>query len=178
MKITVLEKTDTQDDDAVCWHNMRIADAICDINLFFSATVGWFSIYPDKTFQDLEKELRDRNFTMHLVATTDLTLQKNEHIEYPSLKMKASNNGVMPIYICIASTVASSSPAENFTRLKLSGIKTITPTEDEDECEKRSQEYKQYLSTLSQEEIKEINDGHDLNDAFVSNKKVYLQLLE
>lgn len=52
----------------ICWHNLKVADELHNLTYFICASSGWLSLNPSKTYQDLEKELREKNFNTHLIA--------------------------------------------------------------------------------------------------------------
>lgn len=57
-----------QDYTEIAFHNMKIAENIMDLTLFIGAQMGFFMANPEKNFQDLEKELRERGFFTHIIA--------------------------------------------------------------------------------------------------------------
>ncbi len=52
----------------IAWKNMEFADKNLLLRQFCAAYFGWFKHNKDKTFADLERELRKRNFNTHLFA--------------------------------------------------------------------------------------------------------------
>jgi hypothetical protein len=58
----------TNNQNEIVWHNLKQADNNLDLNIFCAASYAWLKINPDKSFQDLEFELRKRDFNTHLIA--------------------------------------------------------------------------------------------------------------
>ncbi len=52
----------------VAWANMKTADLILNLKLFIDASMGWLRCNPKKNYQNLETELRERDFETHLIA--------------------------------------------------------------------------------------------------------------
>lgn len=52
----------------VAFHNMEQADNMLNLDIFISAALGYFNTNSNKTFYDLENELRKKNFNTHLIA--------------------------------------------------------------------------------------------------------------
>lgn len=50
------------------FENMKMAESVFNLQLFLGAQQGYFKANPNNTFQDLENELRRRNFNTHLIA--------------------------------------------------------------------------------------------------------------
>lgn len=64
----------------IAFHNMKIGDDIHHLNTFIGGQSGYFFANPSKTFQDLERELRDRNFNTHLIAMNPPNKDKFKYI--------------------------------------------------------------------------------------------------
>lgn len=60
--------TSTDVEENVLWHNMKKCDDIYNLQLFISCSMGWLRLNPTKNMQDLESELRKRDFNTHLYA--------------------------------------------------------------------------------------------------------------
>lgn len=58
----------TIDPTEVAFHNMKIGESVYNLNIFIGGQSGYFKANPNKNYQDLEKELRERNFTTHIIA--------------------------------------------------------------------------------------------------------------
>jgi hypothetical protein len=125
-KLSFVETND--DANEVAWHNMRVGDEHLNLEIFIGGSMGWLKANPTKNFQDLEKELRDRNFSTHLIAKDDPNINGTS-ISLPN----RGNNGVKYIYQCVMSCrppkyameellQSSSSYEENFEKLKYAGI--------------------------------------------------------
>lgn len=87
----------------IAFHNMKVGDDVHNLGLFIGGQSGYFNANPDKTFQDLELELRERNFNTHLIA-------KHPSVDTTSgkfiLGMRQSNGKITTdgyIYECITS---------------------------------------------------------------------------
>ena len=52
----------------IALHNMNVADKNLNLAFFISGAQGWMHANKDKSFSDLEKELRKRSFDTHLFA--------------------------------------------------------------------------------------------------------------
>jgi len=94
-KITFVDPCGENPEDLV-WSNLTHCDKICHINLFISSSIGWLKLNPTKNFYDLEKELRHRNFKMHLYAKP-VQLKEGYTLIYPNM------NKQTPIYECVYS---------------------------------------------------------------------------
>ena len=56
------------DPKQVAWHNIRMADQHLDLSAVLTSIQGYFASHENATYQDLEKELRERNCNTHLIA--------------------------------------------------------------------------------------------------------------
>ncbi len=61
---------DTDIPTEIAFHNMKMAEKVFNLKSFIGGQAGYFEANPGKTFQDLEKELRNRNFSTHIIAKT------------------------------------------------------------------------------------------------------------
>lgn len=68
LEITYTPVTDTDDMTEVAFSNMKHAEDQFDLHHFIAAQIGYFFANPTKTYQDLESELRKRNYNTHLIA--------------------------------------------------------------------------------------------------------------
>lgn len=59
---------ETDDPADVAFHNMNIGDKRLNLAFFIAGARGWMTANKDKSFYDLEKELRKRSFDTHLYA--------------------------------------------------------------------------------------------------------------
>ncbi len=66
----------------VALHNMKIADKSLNLTFFVSGAQGWMRANKNKSFNDLEKELRKRSFNTHLFAK-QVKLAKGSKIFIP-----------------------------------------------------------------------------------------------
>lgn len=67
-RITFENPKDNETPSDIVWHNIRIADEQYNLQYFIAAARGWFHLYPQKGYQDLEKELRQKNMNTYLFA--------------------------------------------------------------------------------------------------------------
>jgi hypothetical protein len=121
----------------VVWHNIKLADERYNLQLFLAAAGGWFHLYPEKGFQDLERELRQRNMKTHLFAAKP-TLQAKYKLMNPQ---KEFDTGLEfeCMYSCRPAPHAlkevlqhSSSYEENFEKLAKSGYITLSDEKAKD----------------------------------------------
>ena len=123
LKDPLSEESATQ----IVWHNLTEADKYFDLKFFIASATAWIKLNPDKNYQDLEKELRERNLNTHLYAT-----QKPSEMKHFKLGLFKQNDHNSYIYECIFSCrpkdlalkeVLSHWPSyeENFDKLKVSG---------------------------------------------------------
>jgi len=118
----------------ICWHNLKVADENYNLNMFIGASMGWLELNKTKDYQDLEKELRNKNFNTHLIAVTP--------IDIPNSKVKL--HGQDKKYECIFSC-----------RPKESAIKELL---------KYSKSYEENFAKLIDAGSIIINNKNDLND--------------
>ncbi len=133
MTLLLAEKVQEGESDLnyIVWHNMNIADKLHDLPIFISAAMGWFRLYPDCNFQDLENELRKKRFQTHIIATPFTEdVKKFCSLRYPG-KTK-EDNVIQPIYKVTFSCRPvkdalkevleySMNYKENFEKLKVTG---------------------------------------------------------
>ncbi len=117
------------DFNQIVWHNLKMGEALgC---AFFSAAVlGWFKLYPDRNFQDLESYLRAEDFQTYVIATPfTKDVKKNYSLTYP-YKMK--EDAIPPTYHVRFSCLPmidvmeemswySKNYEDNFKKLKVTG---------------------------------------------------------
>lgn len=112
----------------ICWHNLSVADKFKNFAYFIPCALGWLDLNPGKTFQDLEKELRDKDFDTHLIATNkrditgvDLKMPNNSDAEYECIfSCRPKEDALKEIL------QHSNSYEENFQKLSQAGsYKTI-----------------------------------------------------
>ncbi len=114
---------------------MKIADDNKCLDIFLGASNGWFKSNPGKSFQDLEKELRQRNFNTHVIAIKPR--------EFPGVTLKhvhdvfhQGTGSEKPLWEAIISCrprekaleellTHSSSYKENFEKLPLAGMFSV-----------------------------------------------------
>lgn len=78
-KISLIDPSPNDSPEQICWHNLKISDEFYNLNYFIYAAIGWLKLNPTKNYQDLEKELRERNFNTHLIAKKP---QIKQNIDY------------------------------------------------------------------------------------------------
>src|SRR5437868_10173808 len=71
----------------ICWHNLLMADKFHNIKYFTISVISWFKLNRNKNYQDLEKELRRRDFNTLLIAKDFVQndrfgLELNCHYDY------------------------------------------------------------------------------------------------
>ncbi len=116
------------------WHNLKTADIHHHFPVFNAAALGWFRLYPNCNFQDLETELRKKNLQTHLIATPFTKHDKEIYsLTYPlKTKEEREKEGIPPMYkvtfSCRPVEYAlkellkySTSYGENFQKLKITG---------------------------------------------------------
>jgi hypothetical protein len=120
-----------EDKTDVAFHNMKIADQIHKLQIFIGGMAGYFNANPSKTYQDLELELRNRNFDAHLIAKQPP--QNNKQVLYRLFMPNIKNDQTEYKYECIMSCRPKEyalkelletwgSYEENFEALKFSGM--------------------------------------------------------
>lgn len=69
-KLELSKPPDGMDPNEVAWANMKVADQTLNLEWFIGATMGWFRANRDRkpNYQQLETELRKRDFETHLIA--------------------------------------------------------------------------------------------------------------
>jgi hypothetical protein len=72
----VLPNEDTTMEE-ICWHNMKQCDDAKHLTFFSASTQAWFKLNPTMSYQDLETELRKREFDTHIIAAPN-----NGHVKY------------------------------------------------------------------------------------------------
>ena len=117
----------------VAWDNMKMADKNFHLQLFISSSLGWLKANPGKNFQNLEKELREKNFNTHLIAV------KPREIPGAVLKLANEDNFDSDLeYDCLYSCrskedaikellQSSKSYDENFQKLAKTGSLVCSP---------------------------------------------------
>jgi hypothetical protein len=122
---------DFEDKTEVAFHNMKIADNLHSLQIFIYGQMGYFNANPTKTYQDLELELRKRNFNTHLIAK--LPPKNTDKVHYKIAMPKIENDQTEYKFECITSCRPKeyaikelleswNSYEENFEALKVSGI--------------------------------------------------------
>jgi hypothetical protein len=123
------------------WHNMAVADKHFNLAMFLSSASGWFNANPGKFPDDLERELRERNYNTHLFAVqTKLQMEKafgNADVPGVTSMFKSGDEKTDNLdYVWVASIrppplaaeeVASqwASQDENLAALHVSGLLTV-----------------------------------------------------
>ena len=67
-RIILTDPSTNESPNDILFHNMASADKNYDLNVFIGASNAYFKQNPSKNFQDLEKELRKRDFNTHIIA--------------------------------------------------------------------------------------------------------------
>lgn len=125
MQRVVIKETNQENKNELAFHNMRIAENIFDLNIFINSSELYFKTNPGKNYQDLEKELRERNFETHIIA-------KKYNLSNNMILRPVNNSIVKCEYLAIISCRPkkyamqellenSSSYRENFNKLPNAG---------------------------------------------------------
>lgn len=69
-RISFIDPSHDESPEQINWYNLKEADTNLDLSFFISAATCWINLNPTKNYQDLEKELRNRNFNTYLYAKT------------------------------------------------------------------------------------------------------------
>jgi hypothetical protein len=127
-------------DEQLFWNNLKLTDLVLHFKLFDSISNYYFKLYPEHTFEDLEKQLRKRGFNTHFVAgKLSEEDSKKYQIKSPSENHKYADQLK---YYCLASCkksedalkdllIYSSSYEENLEKLKFTGNLFIDKKETE-----------------------------------------------
>ena len=83
LRVTYSEPGKDETPEAIAWHNMREADPHHKLDVFMSGARGWLKANPGKTYQHLEKELRDRKLQTHLIAVKPKAKRVGMHLDWP-----------------------------------------------------------------------------------------------
>ena len=83
----------------VAFDNMSIADKNLNLTFFISGAQGWMNANKDKSYSDLEKELRKRSFDTHLFAKK-IQLPKDRKLYVPSRDNDTTEYKYECIYSC------------------------------------------------------------------------------
>lgn len=62
------EEPTNQTPAQIVWNNISEADKKFNLQYFIAASLSWFKLFPDKNYQDLELELRNRKLNTYLIA--------------------------------------------------------------------------------------------------------------
>jgi hypothetical protein len=131
-KITFEKVPESMTTDDVVLHNLRESDKYLHLQMFIISAQAWFSNNKGKSFQELEKYLRDNNFNTHLIAkeptTNKVSNANNYYLMSPDTKKEDETLKYECIYSCRPKEYAlkelkehSASYEENFKKLKVSG---------------------------------------------------------
>jgi len=133
LQTTYTPVTDTDDLTEVAFYNMKQSEDHFDLQHFVAAQAGYFFANPTKTYQDLESELRKRNYNTHLIAKPPSTKMTNcvlgNHVTHkPSSDIKYECiTSCRPKEYALAEVLESWPTYEaNYEALLLSGILIVT----------------------------------------------------
>jgi hypothetical protein len=125
------DPSSSDDEESILWHNMKICDDIHNLRLFISCSMGWVRLNPEKNMQDLESELRKRNFNTHLYAKE---IPRNSQY---TLKLNSKNCDYECIFSCRPAKLALEEVLKfhdtydtNFEKLANSGFICLKPEKD------------------------------------------------
>lgn len=156
------KQSDKLSDEQLFWKNLKIADEVLSLNVFVVLLSHYFKMNPDKNYHDLEKELRQRDFNAHLIASSlDDEMKEKYTIIHPSKEQSSLSETL--IYRCLISCrekkqalsellTHSSTYEENLEKLKVSGnlcIKQEIKQDSDDNVEQLDENIKK----LSQNEL-------------------------
>lgn len=65
-KYTFADVPKEMTENDVALYNLKKADETLNLNFFVASASGWFNVHTDKTYQDLEKLLRENNFNTYI----------------------------------------------------------------------------------------------------------------
>lgn len=156
-----VDKTDTPDD--IAFHNMKVADDTLNLELFIAGSFGWIKCNPDKSFQDLEKELRKRNFNTHLIALQPRLKNDMCTLGFPSRPDDKTVYDYECIFSCrlkedaMQELLSISSYEENFEKLKRAACviaKSVEILEGNDDIKILKDDEKTIMEKISDNEIK------------------------
>ncbi len=123
----------------IVWHNLKMADIYHNFPIFNAAALGWLRLYPNCNLQDLEIELRNKNFQAHILATP--FTKTDEKLCYLKHHFKTKGEVISPIYKATFSCrfakyaleellTYSTNYDENFQKLKDTGLLTVKNIDD------------------------------------------------
>lgn len=113
----------------IAWANMRVSDQHLHLSTFVSAALGWLKANDgEKNYQDLEKELRKRDFSTHIFASSkretgfDILLPFSKNEQKPNFYIYEAFFSCRPPPFAMKELLThSTSYQENFDKLKYSG---------------------------------------------------------
>lgn len=166
MNIITEQKVDktspNYNEDELFWHNFKIADSEHALSLFISIALGWFQKHPERSYQDLEKLLREKDFDTYLIAI------KPNLFATGKLATLQEGDTYNPVYECIYSCrpkpnalkellTHSKTYEENFEKLAISGrviVEEISKLEQEKDVKMFNNEEQNVSDKLRNCEIK------------------------
>jgi hypothetical protein len=140
-RVSLIDVHENESKEDVLWHNLKQADSIYNLGLFIASSMAYFEQYPNKNFEDLEMELRQRDFNTHLIANVvdeeaelRFIYKKSDHIKKGVEAKKALYE---IIYSCRPKEHAVKEVLmhwktyeENLEKLKYSGMRCVSEKED------------------------------------------------
>ena len=130
LKFTKISENDTLNN--IVWHNLLIADKNLHLSAFIAASMGYLKANPEKNYQELEQELRDKNLNTYLIAKDnpnipDAVLKFFNKEDNSDIKYQCVMSCRPPPYALYELLEYSKSYKENFKKLKYAGdIHVIT----------------------------------------------------
>lgn len=180
---------DNIDPNEVAWHNMKVADEMYSLQWFVAAATAWLSHNKIKNHQELERELRKRNFNTHLFAHEKRD-DPNLILKYPSKSFDNEDTSELKyecFYSCRPKEYALKEVIEtngsyeaNFEKLKYAGVicvNDIEKTKDISNLEPVSIDENNPIQLVSKNkgkiEIKKVTEEEAINGELEKIKIIY-----
>ncbi len=128
------DPSSNDNEESIMWHNMKVCDDIHNLQLFISCSMAWLRLNPEKNMQDLESELRKRNFNTHLYAKNAKNVLENSQYE---IRLNSKNCDYECIFSCRPAKLALEEVLKfhetyesNFEKLANSGFLCLKSEKD------------------------------------------------
>jgi len=69
-KTNIIDPPEDMSKPELFWHNLKVCDKVLSLSMFICVANHYFVLFPQNTFQDFEKELRQREFDTHIIAAS------------------------------------------------------------------------------------------------------------
>jgi len=130
LKFKFVDPEENAKENDIAWVNLENCDKYFQLDFFLGAVMGWLNVNPDKTFQDLEFELRKRDLNTHLFAKKvvldpdfSLVLNNQKDLKYECVFSCKPKNLALKEVLQHWPTYE-----DNFDALKYSGSLTLNKT--------------------------------------------------